>query len=88
MPEIVVEHERVISKSSVWPEECVGNVTCCVREKTSRRLRKEDEKEQLGWSTWTLKSPVIISSDRDVAKSSRREENSEGKSYLKHEGGR
>ena len=39
----------------------MGNVMCWLREKASRRLRKGEEDEQLGVSTWMLKSPVMMS---------------------------
>lgn len=85
---IAVEDERVRSRSRVWPEMCVGKVMCWVREKTSIRLRKGEEEGQLGWSTWMLKSPVIISSEGEVARSSRRVANSELKMDLEEAGGR
>ena len=77
--EMRVELNRVRSKSSVWPEECVGKVMCCVSEKASKRLRKGAEEGQRGVSTWILKSPVMMSSDGDVARSSSKAANSEKK---------
>ena len=46
-----LEFARVINKSRVWPEECVGKVMCWISEKASRRLRKGEEEGQLGVST-------------------------------------
>jgi len=66
----------------------VGNVMCWLREKASRRLRKGEEDEQLGVSTWMLKSPVMMSSEGEVARSSSRVANSERKMGLEDEGGR
>ena len=86
--EMRLELERVINKSSVWPDECVGKVMCCVSEKVSRRLRKGEEDGQSGVSTWMLKSPVMMSSEGDVAKSSSKVANSERKIDLEDEGGR
>ena len=45
--EMRLELERLISKSSVWPEECVGKMLCWFREKAPRRLRKEKKKDNL-----------------------------------------
>ena len=59
--EMMLELERLISKSSVLPEECVRKVMCWFREKASRRLRKGEEEGQFGVSTWILKSPVTMS---------------------------
>ena len=66
----------------------MGNVMCWLREKASRRLRKGEEDEQLGVSTWMLKSPVMMSSEGEVARSSSRVANSERKMGLEDEGGR
>jgi len=52
---------------------------CWFREKASRRLRKGEEEGQFGVSTWILKSPVIMSSEGDVARSSSKVANSERK---------
>ena len=60
---------------------------CWFREKASRRLRKGEE-GQFGVSTWILKSPVIMSSEGDVARSSSKVANSERKMDLEDEGGR
>ena len=49
--EIIVEEERVISKSRVWPKEWVGKLMCWVRENSARRLRKWEVYES-GLSTW------------------------------------
>jgi len=38
--EIKFEHDRVIKRSRVWLDECVGNETCWVREKQSRSVTK------------------------------------------------
>ena len=61
---------------------------CWFREKASRRLRKGEEEGQFGVSTWILKSPVIMSSEGDVARSSSKVANSERKMDLEDEGGR
>ena len=66
----------------------MGKVMCWFREKASRRLRKGEEDEQLGVSTWMLKSPVMMSSEGEVARSSSRVANSERKMGLEDEGGR
>ena len=66
----------------------MGKVMCWLREKASRRLRKGEVDEQLGMSTWMLKSPVMMSSEGDVARSSSRVANSETKVALDEEGGR
>ena len=84
----MVEEERVISKSSVWPEERVGKVTCCLRAKVSRSVRKCKTEGDVGKSTCMLKSPVIRISEGEVASSSSRVENSEIKVDIKEEGGR
>jgi len=86
--EMIVEEERVISKSRVWPKVCVGNVMCWVRVKSVRRLMKWEVYGQSSWSTWKLKSPVITSSELDVTRFSRREENSEMKTGFDDLGGR
>ena len=49
--EMRLEFARVINKSRVWPEVCVGKVMCCISEKASRRLRKGEEEGQSGVST-------------------------------------
>ena len=49
--ESIVEEERVISKSRVWPQEWVGNVMCWVSEKSARRF-KNWEVDESGLSTW------------------------------------
>lgn len=85
--DIILDEEWVRSKSRVWSE-WVGNLMCWVREKSLRRLIKWEAEGQLGWSTWKLKSPVIINSEFDVARSSRRVENSEMKVDLEEAGGR
>ena len=61
---------------------------CWFREKAARRLRKGEEEEQFGVSMWILKSPVIMSSEGDVARSSSKVANSEIKMDLEDEGGR
>ena len=87
--EVIIEDEEwVRSKSRVWPEEWVGKLMCWVREKSLRRLIKWEVYEQSDWSTWKLKSPVINISEFEVARSSRRVENSEMKVALEEEGGR
>jgi hypothetical protein len=83
-----VESERVMSKSRVWLREWVGNEICWVREKESRRWRKETAEEQMGSSTWILKSPVMKSSDGEVARSESRIEKSERKALMEEDGGR
>ena len=65
MEEIKDELERVMSKSRVWPESCVGKVICWVRLKVSKRSKKDDTWGANGSSTWKLKSPVKMSSDED-----------------------
>ena len=60
---------------------------CWFSEKASRRLRKGDEEGQLGVSTWILKSPVMMSSEGEVARSSSKVANSERKMDLEDEGG-
>lgn len=54
----------------------------------SKRLRKGEAVGQLGRSTWILKSPVIINSEGEVARSSSRVVNSERKMDLEDDGGR
>ena len=49
--EIIVEEERVISKSRVWPLEWVGNVMSWVSEKSAKRF-KNWEVDESGLSTW------------------------------------
>ena len=61
---------------------------CYFREKASRRLRKGEEEGQFGMSTWILKSPVIMSSEGDVARSLSKAANSERKIDLEDDGGR
>ena len=60
---------------------------CWFNEKASRRLRNGEEEGQFGVSTWILKSPVIMSSEGDVARSSSKVANSERKIDLEDEGG-
>ena len=86
--ERIVDVDRVIRRSRVWPWEWVGKLMCWVREKSCRRLMNWDEGFVWGWSTWMLKSPVMISSELEVARSSRREEKWEMKSGKEEEGGR
>ena len=69
-------------------DEWVGKETCWVRLKVSRRVRKVATSELAGRSTWKLKSPVIMSSDVMVERSSSRVENSSQKKDLEVEGGR
>ena len=49
--EIIVEEERLISKSRVWPQEWVEKFMCWAKEKSERRFRKW-EVDESGLSTW------------------------------------
>ena len=88
MEAIKDEVERVMSRSRVWPELCVGKEICWVRLKVSRRSKKDETWGAEGSSTWKLKSPVKMNSDEDEMKSSRSEVNSEMKVALEDDGGR
>ena len=50
--EMKVLEFRVIKRSKVWPEEWVGNETCWVRSKVSRRDRNCETVESEEQSTW------------------------------------
>ena len=51
---------RVIIRSSVLPERCVGVVTCRFSDIDSIRSRNSTESELSGSSTWMFMSPVIM----------------------------
>ena len=88
MERMSVKEERVMNKSRMCLELWVGKVMCWVREKESRSLRKVVGKEVAGSSMCILKSPMIRSSEGEVARSSSRLVNSEAKSDCDEFGGR
>ena len=53
----------VITRSSVWPAECVGPITCCLRPVASKMSQKRDDSESDILSMCILKSPMMIKSD-------------------------
>jgi hypothetical protein len=66
----------------------VGNVTCCVRENVSSKVRKGTSEDGVGGSTWKLKSPVIRSSEGEAERDSSMVAKSEMNEALEDEGGR
>ena len=57
------EFALVITRSSVWPAECVGPVTCYLRPVASKMSQKRDDNEPDKLSMWILKSPMMIKSE-------------------------
>ena len=47
----------VITRSNLWPNICVGSVTCCSSPSDSSTSRKFTASIPFGTSTWILKSP-------------------------------
>ena len=71
----------------MWFDSCVGNKTCCFKEKQSKRARKGASDVGIGESTWKLKSPVINNSEGREIRLSKSVQNSERKVVLEADGG-
>ena len=72
----MLDDERVMRRSRMWPEEWVGKVTSLERSNISSMMRNDETEGEFGQSMCKLKSPVIMSSDGEELRSSSRVENS------------
>ena len=77
-----------ISRSSEWPEMCVGKLICCTRLYESKTVLSAETPEERGSSMCMLKSPVTKSSHGEMTRSESRAENSARKTVTDELGGR
>ena len=65
----------VIIRSRMWPDLCVGVLTCCMRLVLESRSENWMVCRSKRLSRWMLKSPVMIKSCGVVAADERKDEN-------------